>query len=111
MPQSIAATRVGGHIALIGVLAGISGEVPTVSVMQGDQRITDTVGARCHQQDMTRAIEADGIRAIIDSHFPHEGIADAFRHQESGRHFGKICIDLWSLCRGRWQHCRNDRLF
>lgn len=69
MPQSIAATRVGGHIALIGVLAGISGEVPTASVMQGNQRIVGlTVGARRHQQDMFRAIEANGIRPIIDSH-------------------------------------------
>lgn len=95
MPQSIAATRVGGHIALIGVLAGISGEVPTVFVMQGNQRIIGlTVGARRHQQDMIRAIEANGIRPVIDSHYPLEGIADAFRHQESGRHFGKICLDV-----------------
>lgn len=95
MPQSIAATRVGGHIALIGVLAGISGEVPTVLVMQANQRIIGlTVGARRHQEDMIRAIEANGIRPVIDSHFPLESIADAFRHQESGRHFGKICLDI-----------------
>ena len=95
MPQSIAATRVGGHIALIGVLAGVSGVIPTVSVMQGNQRIVGlTVAARRHQQDMIRAIEANGLRPIIDSRFPLEGIADAFRHQESGRHFGKIGLDV-----------------
>jgi NADPH:quinone reductase-like Zn-dependent oxidoreductase len=95
MPQSIAATRVGGHIALIGVLAGVSGVVPTVSVMQGNQRIVGlTVGARRHQQDMIRAIEANGLRPVIDRHFPLEAIADAFRHQESGQHFGKICLDI-----------------
>lgn len=95
MPQSIQACRIGGHIALIGVLAGVTGEVPTVMVMQGNQRIEGlTVGARRHQQDMVRAIEANGIRPVIDRHFPLEGIADAFRHQESGKHFGKICLDI-----------------
>jgi NADPH:quinone reductase-like Zn-dependent oxidoreductase len=95
MPQSIAATRIGGHIALIGVLAGIAGNVPTMYVMQGNQRIIGlTVGARRHQQDMVRAIEANGIRPIIDKHFPLEQIADAFRHQESGKHFGKIVLDI-----------------
>lgn len=95
MPQSIAAGRIGGHIALIGVLAGIGGNVPTVFVMQQNQRIVGlTVGARRHQQDMIRAIEANGIRPVIDRHFPLEQIADAFRHQESGKHFGKICLDI-----------------
>jgi NADPH:quinone reductase-like Zn-dependent oxidoreductase len=95
MPQSIAATRIGGHIALIGVLAGVAGNVPTVFVMQGNQRIIGlTVGARRHQQDMVRAIEANGIKPVIDRHFPLEAIADAFRHQESGKHFGKICLDI-----------------
>lgn len=95
MPQSIAATRIGGHIALIGVLAGVAGNVPTVFVMQGNQRIIGlTVGARRHQQDMIRAIEANGIKPVIDRHFPLEEIAAAFRHQESGKHFGKICLDI-----------------
>ena len=95
MPQSIAACRIGGHIALIGVLAGVGGHVPTVLVMSANQRIVGlTVGARRHQQDMIRAIEGNGIRPVIDRHFPLEDIADAFRHQESGKHFGKICLDI-----------------
>lgn len=95
MPQSIAAARMGGHIALIGVLAGVGGHVPTVSVMHGNQRIIGlTVGARRHQEDMIRAIETNGIRPVIDRRFPLEEIAAAFRHQESGKHFGKICLDI-----------------
>jgi NADPH:quinone reductase-like Zn-dependent oxidoreductase len=34
LPQSIRATRVGGHIALIGVLTGLEGQVPTVELMR-----------------------------------------------------------------------------
>ena len=95
MPQSIAATRVGGHIALIGVLAGVAGDIPTARVMQQNQRIIGlTVGARRHQQDMIRAIEANGISPVLDSNFPLEEIAAAFRHQESGKHFGKITLGI-----------------
>jgi len=31
LPQSIAACRIGGHIALIGVLTGLSGQIPTAA--------------------------------------------------------------------------------
>jgi NADPH:quinone reductase-like Zn-dependent oxidoreductase len=30
----------------------------------------------------------------LDRHFPLEQIVPAFRHQESGRHFGKIVLDI-----------------
>jgi NADPH:quinone reductase-like Zn-dependent oxidoreductase len=94
LTQSIAACRLRGHIALIGVLAGFAGEVQTVAIMGGNVRISGlTVGSREQQIAMIRAIEANGIKPVIDSRFPLEGIADAFRHQESGRHFGKICLE------------------
>jgi NADPH:quinone reductase-like Zn-dependent oxidoreductase len=94
LAQSIAACRLRGHIGLIGVLAGLSGEVPTAAAMAGNVRISGlTVGSREQQMAMIRAIEANGIRPVIDASFPLEGLADAFRHQESGRHFGKICVE------------------
>jgi NADPH:quinone reductase-like Zn-dependent oxidoreductase len=94
LAQSIAACRLGGHIALIGVLTGFSGEVPTAAIMVGNVRISGmTVGSREQQAAMIRAIEANGIRPVIDSSYPLEGLAEAFRHQEAGRHFGKICIE------------------
>jgi NADPH:quinone reductase-like Zn-dependent oxidoreductase len=94
LAQSIAACRLGGHIALIGVLTGFAGEVPTAAIMVGNLRIHGmTVGSREQRLAMIRAIEANGIRPIIDSSYPLEGLADAFRHQASGRHFGKICVE------------------
>jgi len=43
---------------------------------------------------MVRAIETTGIRPLIDSTFALEEIAEAFRYQESGQHFGKICLSI-----------------
>jgi NADPH:quinone reductase-like Zn-dependent oxidoreductase len=52
------------------------------------------VGSRQHQIEMVRAIDAGGLRPVIDRSFPLEEIADAFRHQASGAHFGKICLEF-----------------
>ncbi len=94
LPQSIEAVRVGGHISLIGVLTGRSGEVPTGVLMRKQARLHGLiVGNREQQKDYVRALEATGIRPVIDSSFPLEKIADAFRHEESARHFGKICLE------------------
>jgi len=93
MAQSIAASKLGGHISLIGVLAGFAGDVNTAAIMGMNLRVQGlTVGSRQHQQDMVRAIDVSGIKPVIDSTFPMEGLADAFRHQESNKHFGKICV-------------------
>lgn len=95
LAQSLRATRIGGHIAMIGVLSGREGPVSTALLMWKNIRLQGvTVGSRRHQLDMVRAIEAHGLRPVIDSRFPLERIADAFRYQESGRHFGKIVLDV-----------------
>lgn len=95
MTQSIQACRIGGHISLIGVLAGISGEVPTAMVMSKNVAIKGiTVGSRQDQEDMIEAIEANGIVPVIDSTFPLDQIAAAFAHQVSQKHFGKICLEF-----------------
>ncbi|MBS9403272.1 NAD(P)-dependent alcohol dehydrogenase [Halomonas sp. TRM85114] len=93
LAQSIDAVRIGGHISLIGVLTGREGEIPTAKLMAKQARLQGLiVGSRRHQHQMIRAIEEGGLEPIIDRSFALEEIADAFRHQESGRHFGKICL-------------------
>lgn len=95
LPQSMTACRVGGHIALIGVLTGRAGEIPTAVLMGKQQKLIGlTVGSRRHQLDYIRAIEANGIRPVIDSHVPLAEIAEAFRRQEKGAHFSKIVLDI-----------------
>lgn len=80
---------------MIGVLTGNEGQVPTAMLMWKNIRLQGiTVGSRRHQVEMLRAIDTIGLRPVIDSHFPLERIADAFAYQASGRHFGKIVIDV-----------------
>ena len=93
LSQSLQAVRIGGHIALIGVLTGVSGEVPTALLMAKQARLQGLiVGSRQEQQEFVRALDVTGIRPVIDRTFALEELADAFRHQESGNHFGKIAV-------------------
>jgi len=95
LEQSMTAARIGGHIAVIGILTGVAGELPVVNALVRQLRLQGmVVGSRGQQYDMIRAIDANGIRPVIDRHFPLEQIADAFRYQETNQHFGKICLDI-----------------
>ena len=95
LAQSIAAVRLGGHISLIGVLTGGAGEVPTGALMAKQARLQGLiVGNRRQQMDFVRAIEATGLRPVIDRNFGLAEIADAFRYEDSGAHFGKICLEF-----------------
>ncbi|MEC9481835.1 MAG: NAD(P)-dependent alcohol dehydrogenase, partial [Halomonas sp.] len=95
LPQSIEAVRIGGHISLIGVLTGRGGEIPTAKLMAKQARLQGLiVGSRTHQQEMIRGLEVGGLRPVIDRSFALDEIADAFRHEESGKHFGKICLEF-----------------
>jgi hypothetical protein len=44
---------------------------------------------------MIRAIEATGLKPVIDRTVELDAIAEAFRYQADGKHFGKICLSIW----------------
>ena len=95
LPQSIAAVAIGGHISLIGVLTGRAGEIPTGALMAKQARIEGLiVGSRRHQIEFTRALEVTGLRPALDRAFPLEDLAEAFRYEKAGGHFGKITIEI-----------------
>ena len=95
LAQSIKACRVAGHIAVIGVLTGIAGELPVISIIFKQIRLQGlVVGSRREQIEFVKYVETAGIRPIIDSTFPLKQLADAFRHEKAGRHFGKICVEI-----------------
>lgn len=95
LPQSIEAVRIGGHVSLIGVLTGRAGEVPTARLMAKQARIQGLiVGSRTHQQEMVAAINANGMRPVIDRSFALNEMAEAFEYEIAGKHFGKICLEF-----------------
>jgi NADPH:quinone reductase-like Zn-dependent oxidoreductase len=94
--ESIRATRIGGTIAFIGVLAGppSSGLRLPLMVMQQQRLQGVTVGSVEDLQAMTDAIAHHRMKPVIDKTFPFDQAKQAFFHMESGAHFGKVAIAI-----------------
>lgn len=89
--RSIKAVRTGGTIALVGVLTG--GEInPTPLLMRTIRLQGVYVGSRDMFEAMNRMISLHRLRPVIDRVFPFAEARDAYRHLESGAHFGKVVI-------------------
>jgi NADPH:quinone reductase-like Zn-dependent oxidoreductase len=94
--ESIRATRIGGTIAFIGVLAGpppANLRLPLI-VMQQQRLQGVTVGSVEDLQAMCDAIALHGMKPVIDRTFPFDQAKDAFLHLASGAHFGKVAIAI-----------------
>ena len=94
--QSFVAARTGAHVAIIGAVGGFQVDTMPFAIVQAKRLRLQavTVGSRRDQTDMVRGIEAAGIRPVLDRSFQLEELADAFRHLQSGRHFGKVVLTL-----------------
>jgi NADPH:quinone reductase-like Zn-dependent oxidoreductase len=94
LERSIKAIRFGGHIALIGILTG-AGTFNPIPILMKAVRVQGVfVGSRAMFEDMNRLIVGQGIRPVIDCAFPFSESPAAFKHLESGSHFGKVVVRL-----------------
>ena len=92
LPRSFLATRLGGRIVVIGLLSGMA-EVDPMPILRRNLRVQGLyVGNRQMFEAMNRAIEAGGLKPVIDTVFPFAQARDAYRHLKSQTHFGKIVI-------------------
>ena len=95
LDHSFNAARMHGNVVLVGILGGFTAEINVPKLLFKHLRIFPiAVGSKAMQEDMVRAIEASQLKPVIDSSFPFAKLADAFRYQLSGAHFGKIVIDM-----------------
>ena len=93
LAQSIDAVRIGGHIAMIGVLT--QGAVDPTPILRKSLRLNGIyVGSRAMFLDMNSAIEAGGLKPAIDRRFAFADARDAYRCMEAAGHFGKIVIEF-----------------
>lgn len=95
LKQSIAATAIGGHISIIGILDSPIAEVDVVSLILGQKKMTGfAVGSKKMQEDMIAVLEAKDVHPVIDKSFAFGDLKQAFEHQASGAHFGKITVSF-----------------
>lgn len=95
MVNSIEAAAIGASVISIGILGdGRKGSITFPKLFFKHLRLTGiAVGSRLMQEKMVDAIEISGMKPVIDKSFAFDELADAFRYQESGKHFGKIVLE------------------
>ncbi len=92
LPLSTRSVKVGGYIALIGVLTG-AGEFNPIPLLMRNIRLQGIfVGSVAMFQSMLRAIEVSQLRPVVDRVFPFAQAVEALKYLESGAHFGKVVI-------------------
>jgi NADPH:quinone reductase-like Zn-dependent oxidoreductase len=90
--RSLAATRTGGRVSLVGLLTGPPATAP--SMFSSGTISPIKVGSRQDFEAMNRAIAFHKLRPVIDSRYAFNAFPDALRHLQSGSHFGKIVIQF-----------------
>jgi NADPH:quinone reductase-like Zn-dependent oxidoreductase len=95
LARSIGAVAVGGRVAMIGVLTGFGTTVSPYGLL-GKQAILQAVyvGSRGHFERMNAAVATHKLEPIIDREFAFDDALAAYRHLESGAHFGKVVIRI-----------------
>ena len=95
LSKTLRATSYAGQVSLIGVLAGIAGEVQIGPVLHKAITVRGIyVGSRAMFAAMNRTISQHRLKPVIDRVFPFESAPEALRRLESAQHFGKIVISL-----------------
>lgn len=94
--ESIRATRIGGSIAFIGVLAGPPpAELRLPLMVMQQQRLQGvTVGSVEDLQAFCDALALHATRPMIDRVLQFDQVKEAFHHMASGTHFGKVAIAI-----------------
>jgi NADPH:quinone reductase-like Zn-dependent oxidoreductase len=93
--KSMAATRLGGDIVLIGALAHGGADPGTAPLVARNIRATRVyVGSRVMFEDLLRALELRQVRPVIDRTFAFDEAAAAYQYLESQAHFGKVVIQV-----------------
>lgn len=94
--KSLEAAAVGGHVHLIGVLAGQQGRVDPSPIMHKSLDVEGVmgVGSRAMFDRMTDAMAVEEMHPVIDRVFDFDDVREAYRYVDRGEHRGKVVISV-----------------
>jgi NADPH:quinone reductase len=102
---SVRALGLKGRLMLVGLVAGRSAEIDLGRVLSQRLTIRGTllrprsvdekiVATRAFERDVVPLIARGEVRAVVDSVFPFDRIADAHRRVEGNETFGKVVVEI-----------------
>jgi NADPH:quinone reductase-like Zn-dependent oxidoreductase len=90
---SLAAVRLGGTIAFVGLLAGVSAKVNTYGFVTKNVTLHGIeTGSQEMYAELAAFVDDHALKPVIDSTFPVHEVHDALRHLAAGNHLGKIVL-------------------
>ncbi len=90
---SIAATRMGGTIALVGgVAGGFDVSIDGFALAGGKRLVGVLVGSRVMAERLARFVALANLRPAVDRVFAFENAGEAFAYLAAARHVGKVVI-------------------
>lgn len=92
--QSMQAIGFGGEIAIIGVLSLDGNVTPRDMMFKAGRMRGIFVGSAAMARSLNQAVDANGIKPVIDKLFAFEDVKAAFEYQASPALFGKIVITV-----------------
>ena len=98
LPRSVAATKLGGIVSVIGGVSGFGGpELGLLSLIGGIRQLHGImVGSRAMLDDVVRFVDAKRIKPVVDRVFGFDEAPQAYAYLQSGQHFGKVVIRVAS---------------
>jgi len=93
--ESMKAIRIGGHIAIIGVVAGAGDPFNPAALIGNSAKLQGlSVGSRDMFEAMCRALDLHKIGPVVDKVFPWTDAKAAFSAMAGGEHFCKIVLQF-----------------
>jgi len=102
LSKTIAATRVGGSVMLLGYVGGTTATLDLLAVIRRAVRLQAVSGgSRTSFEELVRFVERHQLRPVVGARFPVAEVRAAYQHLVSGRPLGKIVLDFPSGSEGR----------
>ena len=93
LQESLKSVRIGGHVAIIGIVSGAGEPLQTGWLISTSARMQGvSVGSRAMFEAMCRAIDLHRIEPVVDQSFHFTEAVAAIESMRAGAHFGKIVL-------------------
>jgi NADPH:quinone reductase-like Zn-dependent oxidoreductase len=93
--RSLAVVKLSGTISFIGLIAGLSAPINTYQFVQKNVQIHGIeTGSGEMFKEMNSFIQLHNLKPVIDKTFAFGEIKEALKYLESGKHFGKVTIQM-----------------
>ncbi|TNE57803.1 MAG: NAD(P)-dependent alcohol dehydrogenase [Alphaproteobacteria bacterium] len=95
LKQSMMCMKPGGHVSLIGVVAGDDDKFRLGAAVAGNLKLQAiSVGSRAQFEDMNKAFALHQIKPVIDKVYSFDDLPKALEDMRGASHFGKIAIEF-----------------